>query len=607
MPLYLRSDIEPDLLDFGRNPRKYPALTIKSLEVIPAPGIKSVTFKAVVQSESGGDDYLTYVQFFDVDFASREVDGEGGRTKGHTEVGRSGGNVVYWKKPSMRDNPVSLKCSCFTGDTKIMLMDGTSVPIRDLVGRKDFFVYSYDTEQKRVVAGRGYNARITGTVPIVTVTFDDGSTVRCTPDHLFLMQSGEYKQVKDILPGESLQALYRRPCPEGMTKEYEEVFQENGIWNFTHHLADLYNLLIGKYRKVPSHTRHHVDYNYLNNSPENILGMTWYEHLVLHHKRMLGDNNPMRNPISLAKMVNTHTKQGTYLRQSERMTLNPIMHNPNSVASMVKTNYEVGNYSSERMASKSLARTDESFRAIGKRQRGLIDLGVHAGLNSMIRRTQELAARGEHYTQSDLHKHRVSEHQLRLSSSGNHQFQRPDVKAVTAARSVLLMKNPEQQDMRIKGRALSAIKKNILVNGVFDETKHPRGQGIPSLGSIKSKYDLTSLIKEAMNHKVVSVVDSGTEDVYDFTVEGYSNFAIDLGSDRFSSGVFVHNCPDFRFTWEKPLYDHKGLIGRWRKYIRKTPPPPKGHPYRNPDDKLGFDKHTWSVLFALKGSGRITE
>ena len=38
-----------------------------------------------------------------------------------------------------------------------------------------------------------------------------------------------------------------------------------------------------------------------------------------------------------------------------------------------------------------------------------------------------------------------------------------------------------------------------------------------------------------INHKVVSVVDDGREDVYDLTVDKYHNFAL-------TSGVFVHNC-----------------------------------------------------------------
>ena len=65
------------------------------------------------------------------------------------------------------------------------------------------------------------------------------------------------------------------------------------------------------------------------------------------------------------------------------------------------------------------------------------------------------------------------------------------------------------------------------------------------------------------------------------------------------------SCSDFRFMFEKQLYDEKGLIGRWRKYKRKTPPPPIGRPFKNPDDYMGYCKHIWSFLEKLRTTKRI--
>lgn len=67
------------------------------------------------------------------------------------------------------------------------------------------------------------------------------------------------------------------------------------------------------------------------------------------------------------------------------------------------------------------------------------------------------------------------------------------------------------------------------------------------------------------------------------------------------------SCPDFRFRFEKELYDAGGLVGNWRRYTRKTPPPPVGYPYANPEHYLGFCKHTWSVLDHLKSKGLVKE
>ena len=64
-------------------------------------------------------------------------------------------------------------------------------------------------------------------------------------------------------------------------------------------------------------------------------------------------------------------------------------------------------------------------------------------------------------------------------------------------------------------------------------------------------------------------------------------------------------CDDFRWKWEFSLHDEKGLIGNFRKYNRKTPPPPMGYPYANPDEFMGYCKHINNLLLVLKQRGYI--
>jgi hypothetical protein len=67
-------------------------------------------------------------------------------------------------------------------------------------------------------------------------------------------------------------------------------------------------------------------------------------------------------------------------------------------------------------------------------------------------------------------------------------------------------------------------------------------------------------------------------------------------------------CPDFRFRFEKELFDHDGLIGAtFRKYTRKTPPPPEGYPYANPEELMGFCKHLNSLIANLKDLQKIKD
>ena len=126
MPTLLKK-VRDDLKKFGRESKDYPLLQVTNLETRPSVGIKSITYKSVVIGQDTKN-YLAFAQFFKVPF-QKEID-----QKFTNPVNIRGRGVMYHPSPSVKENPVSLKCSCFTGDTLIPLADGYSVPIKDLVG-----------------------------------------------------------------------------------------------------------------------------------------------------------------------------------------------------------------------------------------------------------------------------------------------------------------------------------------------------------------------------------------------------------------------------------------------------------------------------------------
>lgn len=66
------------------------------------------------------------------------------------------------------------------------------------------------------------------------------------------------------------------------------------------------------------------------------------------------------------------------------------------------------------------------------------------------------------------------------------------------------------------------------------------------------------------------------------------------------------SCPDYRFTWAEWNKRNKSLAGRnFPKYVRKTPPPPRGRPYRNPDEAPGLCKHLIEFITRLSHQGLI--
>ncbi|MCG8432499.1 MAG: hypothetical protein MJA83_00535, partial [Gammaproteobacteria bacterium] len=99
---------------------------------------------------------------------------------------------------------------CVTGDTKIPLLDGTSVAIQDLVGKEEFWVYSVNRESSRIEVARGHNARKTGdSVAVYKVVLDNGEFIETTNDHRFMKRDGSYVRAEDLLPGDSLMPLYK--------------------------------------------------------------------------------------------------------------------------------------------------------------------------------------------------------------------------------------------------------------------------------------------------------------------------------------------------------------------------------------------------------------
>lgn len=102
---------------------------------------------------------------------------------------------------------------CFTGDTRIPLVDGRVLTFQELVDKyRDgdfFYVYSV-TPEGRITAGKAGSPRKTRTVSsLVEVTLDNGSKVKCTPDHLWLLRDGTYREAKDLVPQDSLMPFYR--------------------------------------------------------------------------------------------------------------------------------------------------------------------------------------------------------------------------------------------------------------------------------------------------------------------------------------------------------------------------------------------------------------
>ncbi len=178
---------------------------------------------------------------------------------------------------------------CFSGDTKIALVDGRNLSFKELVkehkkGRKNY-CHTLNKNGNTEIA-MIENPRITKrNVEVIKIILDNNEEIICTPDHKFRLADGTYAEANKLNQKLSLAPLYRKLSEiKGRItiKGYEMVFDpQTKHWTFTHLLADRYNLKNNVYTDQFS-DRHHKDFNKLNNNPENLIRLPKEDHMQLH-------------------------------------------------------------------------------------------------------------------------------------------------------------------------------------------------------------------------------------------------------------------------------------------------------------------------------------
>ena len=171
---------------------------------------------------------------------------------------------------------------CFSGDTRVALVDGTAPTLEEMAQRWErgerFFGYSVGPFG-RIIVTELVAPRYIGRDSLLEITLDNGQKIHCTPDHLFLTRDGLMVPAADLRPGDRLMPLYRR-----VFRGYEMVYQPlTGCYYPTHRLSDEWNLRHGIYPDLPNTHRHHLDGNRRNNMPWNIARVPSSEHLQYHN------------------------------------------------------------------------------------------------------------------------------------------------------------------------------------------------------------------------------------------------------------------------------------------------------------------------------------
>lgn len=171
---------------------------------------------------------------------------------------------------------------CLSGESMIFTLRKGWVSIRDLAKMgESFHVISYDKDLRSLVPAEAHSARLTGKEGhgkrIVQVILDNGQTIKCTEDHLFMAKNEEWVAAKNLKPGQRLMpgCLRMRSLNIEADLSYWEVHQPNSDsvirssdgkrWTWVHRLVG------DKFLGLKEHDIvYHVDSDSLNNDPENL-------------------------------------------------------------------------------------------------------------------------------------------------------------------------------------------------------------------------------------------------------------------------------------------------------------------------------------------------
>ncbi len=449
---------------------------------------------------------------------------------------------------------------CFTGETKIALIDGRDLSFKQLVkedkqGRKNY-CYTVKNDGSIGIELIKNPRRTKKNAKIIKLILDNKEEITCTPDHRFMLRNGKYKMAKDLTQEDSLMPLYKKHSEIGgkiTIKGYEMVFDPSmHYYIFTHLLADKYNLERKKYSKAEQQAIHHIDFNKLNNAPENIVRMDSKKHREYHSKLI---QKLMSNPVVQEKL--RKIRQSKEFRAKVRAAmLKPEMRK--MLSARAKKQWENKEYK-EFMIKKFLEfyRTNKKYREKNNR---ILNESQKKYWSIPENRTGQAKKVKKYFEKNPERKEELAE-------KAKIQWQN---KELLIWRS---QKTKEQWTAEFRGKRKIAynktykekalkLMKEILEREEFNEKEYNKAR-IEKNDKTLLKYETVcqrffnnneNKLKEAVlnyNHKIKRIIRmEERRDVYDIEVEKTHNFAL-------ASGVFVHNSAkqarDRRFQAILPL------------------------------------------------------
>ena len=195
---------------------------------------------------------------------------------------------------------------CMIGDTLIdvprnLVKYPDGIPIKDLVG-KDGYVYTFDTEKDRFtlkkynsVRKTRQNVEVWKLLYRATKADNNGEAKRiliATPDHKVLLLNGVWTELKDLKPRDRLRE-FRRRISSSINMDKKEYNESSFIMN------EIFN-------KGNKKAAHHVNFNSIDHSIENLQILGHSEHTKLHQVFSYGYDDLFSKELLEQLYLNEH-------------------------------------------------------------------------------------------------------------------------------------------------------------------------------------------------------------------------------------------------------------------------------------------------------------
>jgi deoxycytidine triphosphate deaminase len=110
---------------------------------------------------------------------------------------------------------------CFSGDTKVALVGQPDMTFKEMASNPDAIYFGYTILPSGDMGiAQLYAPRLTGRDKLLAIELDNGEVINATPDHRFMLRTGEYVEAQSLNVDDSLMPLYRYG-----SDEHEKVYR----------------------------------------------------------------------------------------------------------------------------------------------------------------------------------------------------------------------------------------------------------------------------------------------------------------------------------------------------------------------------------------------